>query len=253
MKLARKIKRYRSVFSSVKNWPAYFVFKSGLTGGESFTFQLQNNVNINVPRQTLGPFRECFFDDQYLKNIDRTEFPRNPVILDIGANAGYAALHFFYEYPAATIHSYEPMPYCQHMIESEQKSFPQYNWILHKCGVWKEAGTLELYTNSEEGFSTTSGVVRHNVNQQKTVIAVETLEEFFTSNNIDKVDLLKIDCEGAEYEIIFSLAGNLLEKIDRIAMETHPGEKWNTLDMVEFLLSMGYKVQAEGDYIWASR
>jgi FkbM family methyltransferase len=241
------------VFSSVKNWPAYFVFKTGISGGKSFTFQLQKDVTIQVPRQTLGPFRECFFDGQYLKNIDRKSFPKNPLILDIGANVGYAALHFFYEYPAATIHSFEPMPFCIQRIETEQKNFPQYNWTLHKYGVWKAAGELELFTNSEEGFSTTSGIVKHNDQQQKTVIKVDTLANFFARNSIAKVDLFKIDCEGAEYEIMFNLPGEVLQKIERIAMETHPGEQWNTADMVEFLLSKGFKVQAEGDYVWASR
>ena len=64
-------------------------------------------------------------------------------------------------------------------------------------------------------------------------------------NNIKKIDLLKMDCEGAEYEIITSLNVNDLSKINRIVMETHQLEhdtSKNHIWMKDYLKKKGYGV-----------
>ena len=48
-----------------------------------------------------------------------------------------------------------------------------------------------------------------------------TLDELIKSNGIAKIDFLKIDCEGTEYQILFGASADAIEKIDRIAMEIH--------------------------------
>jgi hypothetical protein len=47
--------------------------------------------------------------------------------------------------------------------------------------------------------------------------------ESFVKNKIQKCDLLKIDCEGLEYEILESLESELYAKIQRIVLEYHNG------------------------------
>jgi hypothetical protein len=48
-----------------------------------------------------------------------------------------------------------------------------------------------------------------------------TLSQVFKENNIDYVDFLKMDCEGAEYEILKAMEEETGSKIGRIAMEYH--------------------------------
>lgn len=50
-----------------------------------------------------------------------------------------------------------------------------------------------------------------------------TLEDFFKQNNIDHVDILKIDAESAEYEIFKDTFKNIADKIDCIIGEDHIG------------------------------
>jgi hypothetical protein len=44
-------------------------------------------------------------------------------------------------------------------------------------------------------------------------------------NAIEKCDLLKMDCEGAEYDILYNCPPEYLRRIDQIAMEVHSGQQ----------------------------
>ena len=255
MNLKKKWKRYSAILREVKNWPSYFSFKSGLNGGKSFLFSLRHGMKIEVDRNMLGPFRECFFDRQYTEHPFTADLPSNPVILDVGANVGFAALSFFYKYPDATIHSFEPMPYCIGRIEKYKKEFPQFQWTLYPQGFWSHDGEVEIFTQSSDGFSTTSGISAGSDNLQKIKIKVMSPDTFFDNHPGIVIDLVKMDCEGAEYETLFNMNTHHLQRIQRIAMETHRTGKYFTSDMVSFLENHGFETDvtngAENGYIFA--
>lgn len=256
-KLHYKYQRYSSILKEIKNWPSYFLFKMGLHPGKEFIFKFNDGHSYSVPKKMIGPFRECFFDDQYLQKFDAHSFPSSPVIIDIGANVGYAALYFFRKFPEATIHSFEPMPFLQSMLHKYQHAYKHYNWKIHPYGLWKEEGNLELFTTSTDDFTSISGVMKFPDADKKFNVQVSTLQKFIQENKIENIDLLKIDCEGAEYEILFSLTDEDYNKVKRIAMETHVTENYKTEDLVEFIKSKGYELiyvaKPETGHIWAWR
>lgn len=256
-KIQYKYQRYSAILKELKNWPSYFLFKMGLHLGNSFNFKFKDGNTYNVPKKMIGPFRECFFDDQYLQKLDLKSFPSSPVIIDIGANVGYAALCFFRIFPKASIHSFEPMPFLQSVLYKYQQEYNNYHWNIHPYGLWKEEGTLQLFTTSTDDFTSVSGVMKFPDADKKFNVPVSTLPKFILENNIETIDLLKLDCEGAEYEILFSLSDADYKKVKRIAMETHVTENYKTENMVEFLKTKGYKIiyvtKPETGHIWAWR
>ena len=56
-----------------------------------------------------------------------------------------------------------------------------------------------------------------------------TLQKVFELNNIKKCNLLKLDCEGSEYEIINSLPDNYFSMIDKMIIEYHFAKKYPKL------------------------
>jgi hypothetical protein len=55
---------------------------------------------------------------------------------------------------------------------------------------------------------------------------------------------MKLDCEGAEYEILFKAPDSVLNRIDRIVMEYHDNAvEYTHADMERFLKEKGYKVK----------
>ena len=79
-KLGYKLQRYGAIFKELKNWPEYLAFKMGIHPGKDFVFKFKDGNIYRVPKKMIGPFRECFFDDQYMLHFDQQGFPKNPVI-----------------------------------------------------------------------------------------------------------------------------------------------------------------------------
>jgi|688.fasta_scaffold151794_3 FkbM family methyltransferase len=256
-KFRDKWHRYAAIFRETTNWPSYLAFKTGLHPGRDFTFRMRDGRGYTVEKRMMGPFRECFFDDQYFRHIDPKTLPKAPVIIDIGANVGFAALYFLHLFPKAVIHSFEPMPYMLRQLHRRRAERPEADWHVHDAGVWKEDGELELFTTEDDDFTAVSGLVKLDHTNRRVKVRVVGLEGFLKERGNPHVDLLKLDCEGAEYGILFSLSEETYENISNIAMETHDTEEYKTLDMVEFLRSKGYEVDFEErritGHVWARR
>jgi hypothetical protein len=76
-----------------------------------------------------------------------------------------------------------------------------------------------------------------------------TLEDIFKKHRLKKLDLLKLDCEGAEYEILYETPAEILAKIKEIRLEYHlpagrqgvlPAKKFNPDALTDFLLHRGF-------------
>mgnify|MGYP003118187183 FL=1 len=74
--------------------------------------------------------------------------------------------------------------------------------------------------------------------------------EIFSDNNIDRIDFLKMDCEGSEYEIIPHLIEtDLIKKIDNISIELHGRDQKEYKETLDFLSKSYEKVTMNGDYL----
>ena len=86
----------------------------------------------------------------------------------------------------------------------------------------------------------------------KVIIPIRSLKSLVSQYNIDQIDFLKIDVEGAEIEVLKGLEG---VKVNFIAMEYHGKERKNRAE--EMLKKMGFKVisldEEELGYIFAVR
>ncbi len=71
------------------------------------------------------------------------------------------------------------------------------------------------------------------------IVETISLPTFFQKNNINCIDFLKMDCEGAEYEIIYSMIEENFKKIVTFRVEHHyPEEKQK---LIQFFNNKGFK------------
>lgn len=255
-----KIHRYKSLISNFKNWPQFLAFKT--KGGSAFHFKMRNGFEIEVPKKMLPPFKESFFDGVYFKEFPSEKVPAGGElkVIDIGANVGYFSLFMFSRYPQASVYSYEPMPFNYHQLKTYQDHYSQFDWQTEQKAVADHRDGITLFSSTLDGFSTMASVFTAEQKGEKIEVETLTLEDVFDQYRLEALDLIKLDCEGSEYAILYNSPATLLEKIKLMSIETHPGsgEGENHEAMIAFLKEQGLNLREQRNddgtgYIWAWR
>jgi len=87
-----------------------------------------------------------------------------------------------------------------------------------------------------------SGIVGNEPTRSVEVQCI-TLQSFMDKKKIKKIDLLKIDCEGSEYDILNNLPLDYFKKIGNIVMECHQQGENDITTMKRLLEKRGYKLK----------
>ncbi|WP_323757668.1 FkbM family methyltransferase [Roseivirga sp.] len=255
-KVGSKVRRYRSLIGNFKNWREFLVFKSSKM--PAFNFEMRNGFHINVKRQMLPPFKESFFDNIYFDGFPQEKkLTASPLVIDIGANVGFFSLNIFSKYPQAKVIAFEPMPFNYAQLLAYQQEYKDVNWLIENKAIADHSNGLTLYTSTVDGFSTMAGVFKEDSKANEINVVTTTLADVLKLNDIDKVDLLKLDCEGSEYSILYHMDDMDLAKISMMSIETHYGNDFseNHSALVKFLKLKGWNLKEvskkETGYIWA--
>jgi len=122
------------------------------------------------------------------------------------------------------------------------------NVIPFQCGVTKEDNSKTLYLDKKNRgmhsiYTTTNPANSVNID-------CVSLKTIFRENSISMCDILKLDCEGAEYEIIESIDQDIAAKIKSIVVEVTPKRSQDIkepLRIKEKLKALNYKVYNSGN------
>lgn len=208
----------------------------------------KKRINIEVPSALGGIFKEIFMDDFYELSRINKKIDSGSVVFDVGANAGYFSIFVTEKIGPKVIHCFEPLPNNYELLSRNVNgsSLLKSKVRLNNMALTSPGPTfIDLYFSTNESFSPTASTIKE-LEQVDNVLKVPAtdLEQYCKENNIKTIDLLKMDCEGAEYDIFFNLSKEFLLNIKNIYMETHDLDKAkNTLVLGGFFKSRGYKVE----------
>lgn len=236
--------KLKYILNIIKFYPEWWIiFLNRLNKIPLRKVKLRNGLTVYGGNKSLvvDLIYEIFIEEVYNPSFLKIE-PGN-IIVDIGANIGifslYAAKH-----GAAKIYSIEPF--------SENTSFILRNFrsnglnppIITKKAISDIDGKANLYLGDLDSHGLLYG---HNHQQKfETFIPVNSvkLSSFFKENIINKVDFLKMDCEGSEGAIIASTPVYMWKRIEKIAIEYHNNVSLlSDVEIVKRLKSLGYQTK----------
>jgi FkbM family methyltransferase len=166
------------------------------------------------------------------------------VVVDIGAGMGDFTIHAAFGNPETKVYAFEPFPSSFQLLTQNLSQNGIENVTAFQKAVWSRDGQLTLDLSSGEPLqiSSTEDANIHDARESVSVEAV-SLESMLQRENLSHIDLLKLDCEGAEYEILMDAAPKVITRIQRIIMEYHDVDAKHHHSILEnFLESQGFSV-----------
>ena len=234
----------RKAISTYRNWWSMFLFGALRT---PMVLELKSGLKYFVRPGTtdLAIINEAAILNPYL-SAGYLNLQRDAVVVDVGANIGDFCMQASRLCPEGMIYAVEPIKEhvdsiaIQVLLNKASNVKPLHlalGAIEGEVQIRKEGGHSSAYWGKGTAES----------------VRVTTLAGLMTELNIDRIDLLKLDCEGAEWEII-PAAEAVFPRVRQLCMEYHNG-KLNASWLERWLQQRGYEVRrTSGEWnglLWA--
>lgn len=124
-------------------------------------------------------------------------------IFDVGANVGKMSLYFNKQFPHSKIVSFEPIKNTFQLLENNTKNYQNISCFNHALGNSNTSKQIQLNNNSEQNsLLDLINTNNQNISQNLEVINIKTIDSFCSEENINKIDILKTDTEGFDFEVL---------------------------------------------------
>ncbi|MEA3440951.1 MAG: FkbM family methyltransferase [Chloroflexota bacterium] len=173
-------------------------------------------------------------------------------IIDVGAGIGDFTIFAACQHPSNRVFAYEPYAQSFSILCENLRLNRLDNALVFAQAVSGQSGHVQLDTSGGEPLQIQSEETVDAVGGEDHVSLVPSvsLADVLAQNEIKRCDLLKLDCEGAEYAILFNTGPEKLRRIDRIVMEYHEGvTDYDHTDLERFLIESGYRIRITPNYV----
>lgn len=187
---------------------------------------------IKEKATNVAPLRN-FLDDRIIqRELRKGEYAPirpHPRILDFGAHKGYASGWFAAQFPGVEIHSYEPNPALFSTLKRRMRKYPHVK--VFNEAVAATEGWADLHVSSRNWSSSLCDIG----NSENVRVKMTTLKCATDRLGGDDI-LLKIDIEGAEFDVLKDVPSAITE----IVGEVHPEKAGRDVEELRANLQVGF-------------
>ncbi len=203
------------------------------------TLRLRNGMTLKCALNEFLGFFDVFVLEEY--EIPDLDWSQVQTVIDVGANVGAATLWFCSRAPAARVIAVEPGPAAASRCADNVKR----NGLANRASVREVAlGPAPGSAYYRKGpKSLTATVKPTRADPYDIRVAVIGLAQLMAEEGLGSVDVLKMDCEGSEYEILLATQPEDLSRIGAIVGEYHQVSARQADKLWRHLQSAGFAVR----------
>ncbi|MFC2054169.1 FkbM family methyltransferase [Chloroflexota bacterium] len=197
----------------------------------------------------IWTIKETFLDRFYEKF--GTPIGDGWTVVDIGAGIGDFSILAGVRHPKNKVFAFEPSRDSYTLLLKNLELNQVKNVRVYPEAIWSHSTELAIDTSANEpGQYKSRPIGEVESLSEELVVPSLSLEEAFERSGLTHCDLLKIDCEGAEFVILCNTPDAVLQRIERIVLEYHDDvEGYNHKDLVAYLASKGFDVNTYPNYV----
>ena len=180
------------------------------------------------------------YQKKWIKFLKQNKYNNFKLLIDIGAHKGESIKLFSKNFIIKKIISFEASPinfeYLKKKIKDNKQGYNNTEIVLENTALGAEDKIIEFNQFNESSSSTIKEIdkeskyykrkfrlinfLNNKETYQKIKIKISKLKDYIEKNNIKKIDFMKIDTEGYEFEILLGLE-NKIKLVDIIMFEHH--------------------------------
>jgi FkbM family methyltransferase len=223
---------------------------------ENYNFQIREYAEDPSDDHNLDfkVINETWIENVY--RIHQGQFFGGGVFIDVGANIGAVSLFVDSfnkdreDNSKIKVYAVEPEPNNLSLLNQNIENNPTENITIVNNAIWHEEKMVSI---SNRGGN--SSIL--DTDEDKSEVLAITLETLFSTYDIKEVDVMKIDIEGAEFDLIINTPAETLAKINRLVLEFDKSFDGRFGQMIEKLSKQfGIDILGSperGGYVYANR
>ncbi len=240
------------LFTGIRDWTLVLRVFLNITPHDTKVIRLrESGAKFRIRgSMDIWSVKETFLDRFYEKH--GTAVGEGWTIIDIGAGIGEFSLYAALDHPKNVIYAYEPYAESFALLLENLRLNETNNVKAFPEAIGAHTGRLALVSEGEPLQLQSHDVGTVPPLGKAQVVPSLSLGDAFARLGLERCDLLKLDCEGAEYSILFNASEAVLQRIERIVMEYHDDvTSYTHQDLVDFLTGKGFTVRIHPNFVHA--
>ncbi len=172
---------------------------------------------LRIPSSDVPTCEQVFVNRDYAFEVDRAP----ACIVDAGANIGLATIYFANRFPEARIIAIEPERDNFALLQANLAPYPRA--VPLQAALWHRNGQIRLMDPGLGSWGFTTEAIEQGVSgphQTRHTVRAVTVDRILEEFDLERIDILKIDIEGAEKEV-FGDSSAWIDRVDAIIIELH--------------------------------
>lgn len=243
LELAVRIRRQLEIRATIRNWPTYLI-NNKLRRRREITLQLRNGIRY-VARRMSGDITSIL--DVWLRHVyDPPGFHinANDTVVDIGAHSGVFSIYAGEKAHGGTVYAFEPVLANFEILRRNVDLNHMTNVKALNFAVASITGEQDIFLSSNDLAHTLHRTLLGDTMVGRTRVKAIALAEIVDRYCPTGIDFLKMNCEGAEYDILLNCPERVTARIRMMTIQYHNVDEHRNLGTLrENLQARGFAVE----------